>query len=183
MNVAVFCSSSNQIQPVYKQAAFLLGQFIAESGFTLVYGGSTGGTMDDIALGATEKKGKIIGVIAQPIIRMHRQSTLPTELIVVEDLSERKNKMKQLADVFVALPGSYGTFDEMMDVIASGVVGEHHKPIAVVNEQHFFDDFIRQINRMKIEQFLPEMENYRPVFVDNINQCKGFLQSLSIRNY
>jgi len=183
MNVAVFCSSSNQIQPVYKQAAFLLGQFIAESGFTLVYGGSTGGTMDDIALGATEKRGKIIGVIAQPIIRMHRQSTLPTELIVVGDLSERKNKMKQLADVFVALPGSYGTFDEMMDVIASGVVGEHHKPIVVVNEQNFFDDFIRQINRMKTEQFLPEMENYRPVFVDNINQCKGFLQSLSIRNY
>jgi uncharacterized protein (TIGR00730 family) len=182
MNIAVFCSSSNQIPSAYKQAAFQLGQFIAESGNTLVYGGSTGGTMDDIALGAKEKGGKIIGVIAQPIIKMHRQSTLPTEQIIVENLSERKNKMKQLADVFVVLPGSYGTFDEMLDVIASGVVGEHHKPLVIVNEQHFFDDFIRQINKMKVVQLLPEPENYQPVFVENIHQCKAFLQSFSIRN-
>lgn len=182
MNIAVFCSSSNQVPTAYKQVAFLLGQFIAESGNTLVYGGSTGGTMDDIALGATEKRGKIIGVIAQPIIKMHRQSILPTELIVVENLSERKNKIKQLADVFVVLPGSYGTFDEMLDVIASGVVGEHHKPLFILNEQHFFDDFISQINKMKAEKFLPEPENYQPIFVDDIHQCKAFLQSFSIKN-
>jgi uncharacterized protein (TIGR00730 family) len=121
--------------------------------------------MDDIALGATEKRGKIIGVIAQPIIKMHRQSILPTEQIVVENLSERKNKIKQLADVFVVLPGSYGTFDEMLDVIASGVVGEHHKPLFILNEQHFFDDFISQINKMKAEKLLPEPENYQPILL------------------
>jgi uncharacterized protein (TIGR00730 family) len=137
MNIAVFCSSSNSIAIHYKQSAFHLGELIAESGNTLVYGGATGGLMDAVAEGAQSKNGKIIGVIAHAILKMNRKSTLPTELIEVETMSERKEQMKSISDFFIVLPGSYGTLDEMLDIITSGIVGEHKKPL-IISESGWF---------------------------------------------
>jgi len=181
MNIAIFCSSSNRIADHYKQAAFQLGEFIAESGNTLVYGGATGGLMDAVAEGAQHKNGKIIGVIAQAIIRMNRKSTLPTELILVEDLSERKAKMKTISDLFVVLPGSYGTLDEMFDIIASGVVGEHKKPLIIVNYNGFYTQFINQINYMRSELFIPQEKKYKPFIASDIHQCMELI-NLSTKN-
>jgi len=171
MNIAVFCSSSNLISEKYKKAAFQLAEMIAENEDALVYGGATGGLMDSVAEGAHSKNGKIIGVIPQAVIRMNRQSSLPTKLITVETMSERKAKMKELTDIFVVLPGSYGTLDEMLDIIASGVVGEHKKPMIIVNQDGFYNQFFSQINLMRSELFIPTVENYKPLIVDNINQC------------
>jgi uncharacterized protein (TIGR00730 family) len=171
MNIAVFCSSSNHIAEHYKQAAFHLGQQIAESGNTLVFGGATGGLMDSVAEGASNKNGTIIGVIAHAIIRMKRQSVLSSELVIVETMSERKEKMKSLSDVFVVLAGSYGTLDEMLDIIASGIVGEHKKPLIIVNENGFYDNFLAQINYMRSEKFIPIEENYKPLIANDINHC------------
>ena len=105
---------------------------------------------------------------------MNRQSALCTELITVETMSDRKATMKELADVFVVLPGSYGTLDEMFDVIAAAIVGEHKKQLIVVNENGFYDDLIRQIERMIYEKFIPVV-NYKPLIVNSISEC---IQSL-----
>ncbi len=91
MNIAVFCSSSNHIADNYKQVGFRLGEMIAESGNTLVYGGATGGLMDSVSEGAACKNGQIIGVIPQAVIRMNRQSSLPTQLITVETMRSKGN--------------------------------------------------------------------------------------------
>lgn len=171
MNICVFCSSSNNIADLYKKSAFRLGEMIAETGYTLVYGGATGGLMTAIAEGASSKNGKIIGVIAQPIIKMNRQSILPTELVIVKDLSERKSKMKEISDFFVVLPGGYGTLDEMFDVVASGTVGEHKKPLVLVNENHFFDHFLHEIELMKSEKCIPQNETYKISVTQNIDDC------------
>lgn len=171
MNIAVFCSSSNHIADHYKKAAFLLGEKIAESGNTLVFGGATGGLMDSVAQGATNKNGTIIGVIANAIVRMKRQSILSSELVLVETMSQRKEKMKTLADVFIVLAGSYGTLDEMLDIIASGIVGEHKKPLILVNENGFYNNFLAQINYMRSEKFIPTEENYKPLIANDINHC------------
>ena len=169
--VCVFCSSSNKIADEYKQSAFRLGELIAESGNTLVYGGATGGLMTAVAEGASLKKGEIIGVIAEPIIKMNRQSDLPTQLISVKEMSERKQKMKEIADFFVVLPGGYGTLDEMFDVVASGTVGEHRKPLFLVNENDFFKHFLQGIELMKSEKCIPEQESYKINIVQNITDC------------
>lgn len=181
MNIAVFCSSSNHIANRYKQAAVRLGELIAESGNTLVYGGATGGLMDSVAEGAHTKNGKIIGVIAQAIIKMNRQSSLPTQLITVESMSERKAEMKALTDIFVVLPGSYGTLDEMLDIIASGIVGEHKKPLIIVNQDGFYDPFLNQIDFMRSELFIPIEERYKPIIVQDINHCLELI-NLSNKN-
>jgi cytokinin riboside 5'-monophosphate phosphoribohydrolase len=181
MNIAVFCSSSNSISDHYKQAAFQLGELIAESENKLVYGGATGGLMDAVATGTKSKNGDIIGVISQAIIKMNRQSTLPTELITVETLSDRKMKMKTLTDVFVVLPGSYGTLDEMLDIVASGVVGEHKKPLIIVNQDGFYDQFLNQINLMRNEMFIPAEEKYKPLIAQDIHHCMELIK-LSAKN-
>ena len=171
MNICVFCSSSNHVADHYKQSAFRLGEFIAESGNTLVYGGATGGLMTAVAEGAKSKNGKIIGVIAKSIILMNRQSNMPTQQIVAKNLSERKEKMKEVADFFVVLPGGHGTLDEMFDVVSSGVVGEHKKPLFLVNENGFFDCLLQEIERMKVEKCIPENESYSINSTENMDEC------------
>jgi len=177
MNIAVFCSSSNHIAEHYKRSAFRLGELIAENGDTLVYGGATGGLMDAVAKGAQNKNGEIIGVIAQAIIHMKRQSTVPTELIVVDTMSDRKAKMKIISDVFIALPGSYGTLDEMLDIIASGVVGEHKKTLILVNEKGFYKHFLNQIYYMRREYFIPSQEKYKPLIARDVDHCMELINS------
>jgi cytokinin riboside 5'-monophosphate phosphoribohydrolase len=170
MNIAVFCSSSNHIDNRFKLEAFQLGEMIAKSGNTLVFGGATGGLMDSVAEGAKSKNGQIIGVIPYAVIKMNRQSQLPTQLITVETMSERKAKMKELSDIFVVLPGSYGTLDEMLDIVASGVVGEHKKQLIIVNQNGFYDQFLCQIDLMRRELFIP-VENYKPLVVEDVKSC------------
>ena len=179
MNIAVFCSSSNHIADKYKQTAFRLGEMIADLEHTLVYGGATGGLMDSVSEGSASKKGTIIGVIPDAVIKMDRQSNLPTRLITVETMSERKAQMQKLSDIFVILPGSYGTLDEMLDIIASGVVGEHKKPLIIVNQDGFYDLFIQQIEQMRNEHFMPAVEKYKPILVADIEQCIEKIQILN----
>lgn len=171
MNIAVYCSSSNHIADKYKEQGVRLGEMIAEGGDTLVYGGATGGLMDSVSSGAAARGGKIIGVIPQAVIRMNRQSQYPTELHTVETMSERKALMKDLSDAYIVLPGSFGTLDEMMDIAASGVVGEHRKPLILVNQDGFYNQLIAQVELMRNELFIPTEQSYKPIIVEDINQC------------
>jgi uncharacterized protein (TIGR00730 family) len=176
MKIAVYCSSSNHIADEYKLQGYKLGQWIGESANSLIFGGATGGLMTSVSEGAASKNAEIIGIIPQAVIKMNRQSALCTELITVETMSDRKATMKELADVFVVLPGSYGTLDEMFDVIAAAIVGEHKKQLIVVNENGFYDDLIRQIERMIYEKFIPVV-NYKPLIVNSISECIQFLKN------
>ncbi len=92
-------------------------------------------------------------------------------------MSERKQRMRELADVCICLPGSYGTLDEMMDVISSGVVGEHHKPLYVLNYDHFYDDLVALTEHMHKLSFLPQQESYKPIFVNTLEELYGSILS------
>ena len=170
MNICVYCSSSNSISENYKTSARKFGEWIAESGNTLVFGGATGGLMTEVSEGAARKGGKIIGIIPHAVKRMNRQSTLCTELVEVSTMSERKEKMREFTDVFVVLPGSIGTLDEFFDVYASGTVGEHRKQIILVNENGFYEHLLLMIEKMKNEQFIVA-ESYKPMVVNSIDEC------------
>lgn len=171
MNVAVYCSSSNHIAEKYKKSAYQLGEWLALNGHTLVFGGATGGLMDAVAEGAFSKNGQITGVISQTIVLMDRQSPFCSELIKVKTLNDRKAKMKELADVFVVLPGSFGTLDEMLDVVTSGIVHEHKKPLVILNQEGFYNHFLNQIELMRNEQFIPAEQSYIPNIVQNLENC------------
>jgi uncharacterized protein (TIGR00730 family) len=178
MKIAVYCSAKDRIPSDYLALGDALGAWIAESGHTLVYGGATGGLMSRVSDAAKAAGGRVEGVIPQRIIQAKRMATKCDELYVVENMCERKQMMKDLADCFVCLPGSYGTMDEMMDVIASGTVDEHRKPIIVLNYEGFYEGLKQQAAHMRSLSFLPQQEQYAPIFVDTMDELMQQLTML-----
>lgn len=112
----------------------------------------------------------MIGVIPKRIICAGREATYCDEQYIVENMSERKQKMREISDCFICLPGSYGTLDEMMDVIASGTIGEHKKPIYILNHHGFYEGLKTEAEHMRSLQFLPKQESYKPQYVDTLNE-------------
>lgn len=181
MKVAVYCSAKDRIPEEYLALGDVLGKWIAEAGHTLVYGGATGGLMTRVSNAAKACGGTVEGVIPQRIIQAKRMADNCDVLYTVANMCERKQRMKDLADCFVCLPGSYGTLDEMMDVVASGTVDEHHKPCFVLNYKGFYAGLKSQVEYMRQLAFLPQEEQYAPQFVDTIEQLIDKLTELKIK--
>lgn len=170
MRVAVYCSAKDTIPAEYLALGDALGAWLAQQGHTTVYGGATGGLMTRVSEAAKAAGGKVIGVIPPRIIAAGRQASNCDELIQVANMSERKQIIRSNTDVIVCLPGSYGTLDEMMDATSSGIVGEHHTPLFVLNHKGFYEPLKQQIALMKQLQFIPEQEAYKPEFVDTLDE-------------
>ena len=180
MKIAVYCSAKDRIPEDYLALGDVLGKWIAQPGHTLVYGGATGGLMTRVSNAAKAAGGTVEGVIPQRIIQAKRMANNCDTLHIVENMCERKQKMKELADCFVCLPGSYGTMDEMMDVVASGTVDEHRKPIFVLNYKGFYEGLKQQAEHMRTLAFLPQQEQYAPQFVDTMDELINHLESLKL---
>ena len=181
MRIAVYCSAKDRIPEEYLALGDVLGRWIAEAGHTLVYGGATGGLMTRVSNAAKAVGGIVEGVIPQRIIQAKRMADNCDTLYVVNNMCERKQKMKELADCFVCLPGSYGTLDEMMDVVASGTVDEHRKPCFVLNYQGFYSGLRFQIEYMRQIAFLPKEEQYAPIFVDTMEELIEIIKNFELR--
>ncbi len=177
-SICVFCSSSNRVSNSFKEQAYQLGELIAKRGYALVYGGATGGLMSAVSEGAANWGGEIIGVISTPIIQMGRESTLPTKMIKTVNMAERKTKLKELSDVFVVLPGAFGTLDEMFDVVAASSVGEHNKALICINLDAYYNPLQAMIEQMQKENLLPEIEKTKLYFVENIADCMQLIENI-----
>ena len=180
MKIAVYCSAKDRIPEEYLALGDVLGQWIAEAGHTLVYGGATGGLMTRVSNAAKAAGGIVEGVIPQRIIQAKRMASNCDTLHIVNNMCERKQKMRELADCFVCLPGSYGTLDEMMDVVASGTVDEHRKPCYILNYQGFYEGLKQLAQHMRSLAFLPQQEQYAPQFVDSMEELITHLESVKL---
>ena len=151
MNIVVFCASSDNVGEQYRTVARELGRKIARCGHTLIYGGAIGGLMDEVAQGARDEDGEVIGIIPESIVERGRMSELPTTLYRVDTMAERKEMMTEMADLFIALPGGFGTLDEMMTTISACKVGETEARTIIVNINGFYDALVEQIRRFTAE--------------------------------
>ena len=115
--ICVFCSSSDAVEDIYKTEAELLGRLLAIESMTLIYGGAKVGMMGTLARTVLKNKGKVVGVIPELIYDHGLSEKMLDELIVTKDMRARKTKMADLADAFVALPGGFGTLEELIEVI------------------------------------------------------------------
>ena len=170
MRIAVYCSAKDAIPEEYLQLGDALGTWIGKNGHTLVYGGATGGLMSRTSDAAKAAGAHVIGVIPPRIKAAGRLATNCDYLIEVNNMSERKQRMRDEADVIICLPGSYGTLDEMMDATSSAIVGEHRKPVYVLNYQGFYEPLKAQITHMQELHFIPAQQSYEPVFVDSLEE-------------
>lgn len=138
-NLCVYCGASHGSNPAFTAAATALGGAIAKRNLTLVFGGGSVGLMGAVADSTLAHGGKAIGVITELLHTKELAHTRLTRLDIVRTMHERKLAMADLAHAFVALPGGYGTLDEMFEIIAWAQLGIHNKPIALLNTHRFFD--------------------------------------------
>ncbi len=152
--ICVFCGSAAGRRPEYRLAATELGTHIAASGSTLVYGGGKTGLMGAVADAALAGGGEVIGVMPRPLVDKEVSHGGLTELHVVESMHERKALMADLADAFIALPGAFGTFDEMCEILCWGQLGFHEKPCGLWNVAGYWDPMMALFDHAVEEGFL-----------------------------
>ena len=154
MNVCVFCGSGTGSNPVYSTAARELGFLLAKYSINLVYGGGNVGLMGIVADAVMEAGGKVTGVIPAFLMRREVGHRGITELEVVESMHHRKQRMADLADAFVALPGGWGTLEELCEILTWRQLGLVTQPVIILNVNHFFDSLLQQMRLMVKEGFL-----------------------------
>ncbi|WP_414046698.1 TIGR00730 family Rossman fold protein [Macrococcus equi] len=186
MKIIVYCGASTGNETVFNDNAIELGKWIAENNHALVYGGGHVGLMGTIANTVLENGGEVIGVM--PKFLADREISHPglTELVIVDNMSERKNKILSLGDVCVALPGGPGTLEEIAEVISWSRIGQNDRPCILYNKSGYYDLLAGFFDNMVDKGFLTADDRERIAFVDSIEQIESVITNYrpaEIRKY
>jgi uncharacterized protein (TIGR00730 family) len=152
--VCVFCGSSAGVRPVYAETAQQMGEALVTRGITLVFGGGRVGLMGEIARTVLAGGGHVVGVIPQALMRKEIAYDDLSELHVVDSMHERKALMAERSDGFIAMPGGFGTFEEFCEVLTWSQLGFHHKPVALLNANGYFDGLLALFDHAVAEGFV-----------------------------
>jgi uncharacterized protein (TIGR00730 family) len=168
-SICVYCGSSPGRSEIYIKAGHVLGRTIAQAGLRLIYGGGTKGVMGAVADGAIRAGGKVTGII--PRFLMNKEATGPAlerldELIVTDNMHQRKHSMFEKSDAFVALPGGIGTVEEIIEIMTWAQLGHHRKPIVFGNINGFWDPMLGLIDHMTAEGFIHTSHLVKPLVIN-----------------
>lgn len=152
--VCVYCASSSKVNSQYVETARKLGKILAENDLELVYGGGSVGLMGVLADSVLENGGRVTGVIPHFMVEVEWQHNGLTELVLTETMHERKEKMAELADAVVALPGGCGTMEELLEMITWKQLGIHSQPIVIVNVNEYYTHLLAQFQQAADELFM-----------------------------
>ena len=152
--ICVYCGSRAGTNAHYQQTARLMGQTLAEQGYGLVYGGGHVGLMGAVAEAVLQAGGRVIGVIPEAMVGRELAYRQVTQLEIVPSMHDRKARMAALADAFVAMPGGYGTLEELFEIITWAQLGIHAKPIGLLNVAGYFDALAAMIEHAVQEGFI-----------------------------
>ncbi|MFD1136618.1 TIGR00730 family Rossman fold protein [Paenibacillus urinalis] len=175
-SIAVFCGSNEGSSSIYKESAAQLGKVLAEQQVTLIYGGSNVGLMGAVADAVLEHGGRVIGVLPHFLQAREIAHKGLTELIMVDSMHERKAKMAELADGFIALPGGPGTMEEYFEIFTWGQLGLHQKPCGLLNINGYFNSLVSMFDVMEREQFM--QPKYRSMVLTD-HTSEGLLQQFA----
>lgn len=156
MNVCVFCGSSLGDSETYRQAAFQTGVLLAKGGHSLIYGGGNVGLMGVLADATLQHGGRVTGIIPDFLLKREVGHRGVTNLEIVSSMHERKKRMADLADVFIALPGGWGTLEELAEILTWRQLRLIAQPVAILNTSGFFDPLLLQMQRMVETGFLQQ---------------------------
>ncbi len=163
----MFCASSHGARPAYVAAAQQVGQLLAGRGIELVYGGGCVGLMGTVADAALAAGGRAVGVMPVALVEREIAHTGLTELHVVGSMHERKARMADLSDAFVALPGGFGTLDELCEILTWAQLGIHRKPVGLLNVAGYYDHFLALLDHQVREGLLQSRHrDYLTVDID-----------------
>jgi uncharacterized protein (TIGR00730 family) len=163
-NIAVFCASANGSDPAYRAAAAELGRALAARNIGLVYGGSNIGLMREVAEAALAEGGRVIGVIPTVLVDLEVAHDGLTELHVTDTMHTRKALIGERSDAYIALPGGFGTFEEMFEALAWQTLKLHAKPIVLLNTNGFYDRLLAFLDHC-VEQGMLKAKNREIILV------------------
>ena len=164
-SLAVYCASSTQLEPAFHHAADLVGAGLAARGLSLVYGGGCIGLMGEVATSAAKGGAEVIGVITHKLVEHEQANNECDELIVVDTMQERRTIMMDRGDGYLVLPGGVGTYEEFFEVLVGRQLGDHTKPIGIVNVNGYFDPLHDMLEHGIEHQFIrPALRGL--VFID-----------------
>ena len=178
-SICVYCGSADGLDQVYLDAARQTGRILAHAGIRLIYGAGKTGLMGTVADGALEAGGNVTGVVPKHLNLPVLIHSGLTQLDVTEDMHTRKARMSALADAFIALPGGFGTFEELFETLTWAQIGLHQKPIGLLNVQHYYDPLLEMVEHAIREGFIyPEQ---RGLLVADVEPA-GLLEKLNTFN-
>ena len=174
-SIAVFCGSSSGKSPLYEEKANQLGRYLGTNHYHLVYGGGNIGLMGIVANAALAAGGDVTGVLPHFLNKKEVGHVELSNLILVDSMHERKQKIEQLSDAFIAMPGGFGTLEEVCEMLTWAQLGLHQKPIGLYNINGFYDPLLSQLDQMVVEGFLKK-QNRAMVLMDI--EARNLVQSL-----
>ena len=179
-SVCVYCGSSTGRGDGYLTAGRRFGNALARARLRLVYGGGTNGIMGAVAAGCLEEGGKVTGII--PRFLMNKEATESAlssldDLIVTDDMHQRKHLMFDHSDAFVALPGGIGTVEEIVEIMTWAQLGRHEKPMVFANVGGFWDPFLSLLDHMRAEGFIHTGHRVQPLVIEQIDEIVPALMS------
>jgi uncharacterized protein (TIGR00730 family) len=174
-NIAVFCASANGVDPAYRTVAAELGRSLARRNIGVVYGGAKVGLMQAVAEAALAEGGKVVGVIPTVLMDLEVAHDGLTELHVTDTMHTRKALIGERADAFIALPGGFGTFEELFEVLAWQTLKLHAKPVLLLNTNGFYDKLLGFLDHC-VEEGMLKAKNREIVLVAaTVDEALGLL--------
>ncbi|AXX92043.1 TIGR00730 family Rossman fold protein [Malaciobacter molluscorum LMG 25693] len=182
MQVAIYCGSKNSSNKIYEQKAIQLINTFKEHSFSLVYGGSVSGLMGTISNQAIKNNLQVTGVITYDLIKKEIANEKIKTLYKVNTIKDRKALMEELSDAFIAMPGGYGTFEEIFEVISNAQIGYHKKPCAFYNVNGYYNKLVEFLNTCVKEGFIDKRFVDMLIISDNPNEiCERILNFKPIK--
>jgi uncharacterized protein (TIGR00730 family) len=174
-SIAVFCGSKHGNNKVFTEDAVKLGKILAANQVKLVYGGGSAGLMGTIADNVMQNGGNVVGIIPKLLLEWEVEHRGITELIVCDDMHQRKQKIYSLSDAAIVLPGGFGTLDELFEIVTWNQLTIHDKEIYILNSGGFYEHLIKHIEVMKQENFLYEDAIKRITILNSPEELEAFL--------
>jgi uncharacterized protein (TIGR00730 family) len=174
--ICVYCGSGPGTDPAYVEAARAYGAILAQNGIGLVYGGGNVGMMGELAKAVLAHGGEVTGIIPEFLVAREHAIKGAHGLIVTRDMHERKRKMFELADAFVALPGGVGTLEEIVEQMTWAQLGRHKKPILLANIEGFWQPLCALLDHMKTLEFIRGDLNFDLLVADKVDEILPMLQ-------
>lgn len=178
-SIAVFCGSGHGNNPLFTDTARELGSILAEKQITLIYGGARVGLMGEVANACLHRGGKVIGVIPEFLSQKELLHEGLTEIFITKSMHERKAKMEELADGFIAIPGGFGTLDELFEILTWAQLGLHSKPIGLINTDQFYTPLLAMLNQMEKFELIKPLHKKLLLHAESIEDILLHMQSFS----
>ena len=181
--LCIYCSSSNDLPEKFYKISKELGEMLAQKGYNMVYGGSTRGMMGTIADNALKNGAEVIGVMPEKFQDWGLQQPNLTKLIITKDMRERKATMEKHADAFIAMPGGFGTFEEIFEILVAKQLNYHNKPVIYMNFDGYYDNMFKMFDTVYQNNFAKQETKTLYFIANTLEEMFDYIQNYQAKEF